>query len=99
MTETGYARIIIDKKDEVIEKLEQENNRLLDVINNQDVKIADLENENKHLDAILTGEALVSNERKEQLEQAKEIIREIMKFDIPTLDYEKAEQFLKEHNK
>lgn len=33
---------------------------------------------------------------KDQLAQAKEIIREIMKYDIPTLDYEKAEQFLKE---
>ena len=43
MTLAGYARLIIDKKDEEIEKLEQENNKLLDVINNQDVKIADLE--------------------------------------------------------
>lgn len=32
-----------------IEKLEQENNKLLDVINNQDVKIADLEKENAEL--------------------------------------------------
>ena len=32
-----------------IEKLEQENNKLLDVINNQDVKIADLEKENAKL--------------------------------------------------
>lgn len=31
-----------------------------------------------------------------QLTKAKEIIREIMKYDIPTLDYEKAEQFIKE---
>ena len=30
-------------------KLEQENNKLLDVINNQDVKIADLEKQNKEL--------------------------------------------------
>lgn len=35
-------------------------------------------------------------EYKKQLTKAKEIIREIMKYDIPTLDYEKAEQFLKE---
>ena len=32
-----------------IEELEQENNKLLDVINNQDVKIADLEQENAKL--------------------------------------------------
>ncbi len=33
---------------------------------------------------------------KDQMKEAKEIIREMMKYDIPTLDYEKAEQFLKE---
>jgi hypothetical protein len=34
-------------------ELEEENNKLLDVINNQDVKIADLEKENKKLDRAL----------------------------------------------
>ena len=35
----------------------------------------------------------------DQLTKAKEIIREIMKYEIPTLDYVKAEQFLKEIEK
>ena len=39
----------IMKMGEQIAELEQENNKLLDVINNQDVKIADLEKENAEL--------------------------------------------------
>ena len=33
----------------LVKRLENENNQLLDVINNQDVKIADLESENRRL--------------------------------------------------
>ena len=40
-----------------------------------------------------------NNGLSDNLTKAKEIIREIMKYEIPTLDYEKAEQFLKEIEK
>ena len=48
LTLTKYSRIIIDKKDECIEELETENNKLLDVINGQDVKIKELERLNSN---------------------------------------------------
>ena len=105
-------------------KLVSENNRLLDVINNQDVKIADLESQikvleqniedteicekalkerNKHLDAALTGKALISNERKEQLEQANQLIKDYLRIancviaDKPEFEKltKKAKRFLK----
>ena len=40
----------------------------------------ELNAENRQLDTMLTGESLVSNERKEQLDKAKEIIRELSKY-------------------
>ena len=80
-------------------------------IKGRDLKIDELEKENERLEGDLelweSGGCRATNlfecgvvkELKEQLTKAKEIIREIMKYEIPTLDYEKAEQFLKEIEK
>lgn len=66
-----------------IEELEQENNKLLDVINNQDVKIADLEKENANLNATL-------DLRRLQLDDSAEIIKE-MQSKVDTLQKANAE--------
>ena len=91
---------------ECAKELEKENNKLLDVINNQDVKIADLE---KELAENQSDCALCYSKDKEQLQQAKEIIKELIniinylnedeygKEDFPIVH--KAEQFLKEIEK
>ena len=65
-------------------------------------RIAELEKKNRGLDAMLTGESLISNERKEQLTKAKEIIKYLLSF-IQKENYKtrwdiniaEAEQFLK----
>ena len=63
--------------------------------------IVELEAENRQLDAMLTGESLLSNELEEQLTNAKEIIKLLLwdlrnkEFD-PLIDVNRAEQFLKE---
>lgn len=49
---TDLQKEVIDLRQDK-NKLEEENNKLLDVINGQDVKIADLEKENKKLDRAL----------------------------------------------
>lgn len=82
-------------------ELEEENNRLK--AENKELKTR-VENQKSFLERIRAKFELGEIERKEiegylegeQLTKAKEIIREIMKYEIPTLDYEKAEQFLKE---
>ena len=72
------------------EQLEQENNKLLDVINNQDVKIADLESENAELrnngftvSAMTEQQLKVAIKKGEQLEkenaELKETIADIEK--------------------
>lgn len=101
---------IIDAINWATKELEEENNRLLDVINNQDVKIADLETQNTNLQIMLKAEREVRCnedylkrvcELEEQSERAKEIIRkcmeviEIADFEY-TKEYKQAEQFLKE---
>ena len=74
------------------------------------IKYAELEKENAELkeqnrnyeQLIDNGSVTLVKERLKnykQLTKAKEIIREIMKYEILTLDYEKAEQFLKEIEK
>ena len=50
------------------EQLEQENHKLLDVINNQDVKIADLEEQIKQIEK-------VSDYNADQLTKAKELLK------------------------
>ena len=87
---------------EIVE-LEQENNNLLDVINNQDVKIADLE---WQLQEVAKDNDYYQAENKrleEQLEQAKEIIKEWLRWandDVESSGFQeivnKAEQFLRE---
>ena len=63
---------------------------------------AQLKEKNRVLDCMLTGESLTSNERKHQLDKAKEIIRKYVKIYVnpyPEEEIElrnKAEQFLKE---
>ena len=86
-----------------IKELEQENNNLLDVINNQDVKIADLE---WQLQEVAKDNDYYQAENKrleEQLEQAKEIIKEWLRWandDVESSGFQeivnKAEQFLRE---
>ena len=83
-------------------ELEQENNKLLDVINNQDVKIADLENTCKDKDRQLDNWYKEWQKQDKQIEQAKEIIKNIIRVTWNegwnySLDVKvKAEQFLKE---
>ena len=54
-----------------IEIMEWENNKLLDVINNQDVKIADLEKENKNLEGCLFAEQEHTLMSEKQIEKMK----------------------------
>ena len=70
--------------EDYIKSLEEENNKLLDVINGQDVKIADLEKENAELnnfimqskkDGISPINALIIKNLGNQLIKAKEIIK------------------------
>lgn len=65
---------------------------------------AELKEKNRQLDSMLTGESLVSNERKEQLTKAKEYLRILVQFAKATglLKDEKiaeVEQFLSEVEK
>lgn len=53
------------------EELTDENNKLLDVINNQDVKIADLEKENKILEGCLLAEQEHTQILEQQIEKMK----------------------------
>ena len=72
-----------------------ENNRLLDVINNQDVTIADLEKQQNFRTQYYEGQKC-----KEQLEQARKIIKELMYTPTGCIAYyevyKQAEQFIKE---
>ena len=83
----------------------EENNKLLDVINNQDVKIADLENKNTNLRGIIKnmGACMPNCKQFRQLEQAKRIIKDFIAIcDFGTEeDYNlrcRAEQFLEGKN-
>ena len=76
--EKEYNDKCLSQKIQYIKELEEENNELLDVINNQDVKIADLEKENKTLEGCLFAEqeyTLVlekeNAELKQQIEKMK----------------------------
>ena len=74
----------LEGKEIEIRELEQENNKLLDVINNQDVKIADLEKQNKELDRALITSTKNNIERQEiidslQAEKEKEEMQNIAK--------------------
>lgn len=117
MAEEKYERIIkqlehrIELKRETVKlykirnkELKDENNKLLDVINNQDVKIADLEKQNE----LIAQEGGKSETKRilaeTKLEQAKEIIRNIIRVTWGegwnySLDVKaRAEQFLKENS-
>ena len=60
-----------------IAELEQENNKLLDVINNQDVKIADLEKENEELrNNGFTVSAMTEQQLKVALEKGEQLEKE-----------------------
>ena len=90
-------------------RIEELENKIADIkancdlaIEGRDIKIKELEKENAELKAdndarkfAMAMSEKVEKQLREYLTKAKEIIREIMKFDIPTLDYEKAEQFLR----
>ena len=89
-------------------ELKEENNKLLDVINNQDVEIADLEKRLKESEhnkkTVVHLSECISDIQDKQLEQAKKIINWFIQWnygccDIP--DYKdivkQAEQFLKEN--
>ena len=101
-SENRQYRIIGSDYADIAEKriaeLEQENNKLLDVINNQDVKIADLEEQIKQIEK-------VSDYNADQLTKAKDIIQNIIRVTWGegwnySLDWKvKAEQFLKEIEK
>ena len=71
-SENRQYRIIGSDYADIAEKriaeLEQENNKLLDVINNQDVKIADLEEQIKQIEK-------VSDYNADQLTKAKELLK------------------------
>ena len=95
-----------------IAELKEENNKLLDVINNQDVKIADLEKmlseQYPDLKQSLDWANKRENENVERLKQAKEIIRTFLNMPMPNNEevfadvgmfLTKAEQFLKEIEK
>ena len=101
--------LAIEGRDIKIMELEQENNKLLDVINNQDVKIADLEKmlseQYPDLKQSLGWANKRENENVERLKQAKEIIRTFLNMPMPNNEevfadvgmfLTKAEQFLKE---
>lgn len=86
-----------------IKELEQENNKLLDVINNQDVKIADLEKENAELPSIAFQQGAEWYKKKAdmKLTKATELLKEAQGY-IENEDdelYDKIEQFLKEIEK
>ena len=105
----GYNRGYAKAK----EKLETENNKLLDVINNQDVKIIDLAKENAELEAKNKwySEQVCNKECAEvwgNLTKAKEIIKELLLLPYAnneevyadvTSTLDKAEQFIKEIEK
>lgn len=94
----------IEGRDIKIRELEQENNKLLDVINNQDVKIADLESENAELKERYDKVDIIGYDALKNLTKAKEIIKFLINpqlLDKPQY-YEwrlKAEQFLQEIEK
>ena len=103
----AYQRTVgVDKR---IEELETENNKLLDVINNQDVKIADLEKENAELKDRYNKVDIIGYDALKNLTKATEIIKSFLSLrhdckdkDCPcespiceTID-ERAKQFLKE---
>ena len=83
-------------------ELEEENNKLLDVINNQDVKIADLEKENAELKEKLNfrTQYYQGEKAKEQLTIAKDLIHQFL-IQNPISDWlpKKAERFLQEVEK
>lgn len=92
-------------REKQIEELKDDNNKLLDVINNQDVKIADLEEDLKLAEYNLKVKQDFNDNQyayglkiSERLEQAKEIITELLKYvDTEAVEMIKeAEQFLKE---
>ena len=95
MTE-NQTKIIagMDIQEDVL-KLRIENNKLLDVINNQDVKIADLEKENKTLEGCL----LAEQEHTQMLEQQikEQEVRLIKQSNQNLLDFQKEWQ--EEHDK
>ena len=64
--EGGYYQLA-----ETTKELTDENNKLLDVINNQDVKIADLEKENKNLEGCLFAEQEHTLMSEKQIEKMK----------------------------
>lgn len=100
----GYNRGYAKAK----EKLETENNKLLDVINNQDVKIAELEKENAELKDNFKIAKDNEYEYQSLYTKAKEIIKELLLLPYAnneevyadvTSTLDKAEQFLKEKEK
>ena len=106
-------KLLIGFATEVAKELEQTNNKLLDVINNQDVKIADLESENAELKDALKGKRcncmtyLNFKDLEKELTKAKEHINTLISCLIDWVqegdkDYchiADAEQFLKEIEK
>ena len=60
-----------EPREKRIIELKDENNKLLDVINNQDVKIADLEKENKNLEGCLFAEQEHTLMSEKQIEKMK----------------------------
>ena len=97
---------IIDAINWATKELEEENNKLLDVINNQDVKIADLEKKNTELkiqntNAILKGLEMQvakdshrdrANKIQDQLTKAKKIIKKCMEV-IEIADFEYTKEY------
>ena len=103
--QTAYEWGYKDGVTETTNELKQENNKLLDVINNQDVKIADLEQKLKEIEhnkkTVVHLSECISDIQDKQLEQAKEIIKELKGgLSMYSGNYQsiilKAEQFLKE---
>lgn len=87
--------------------LKEEINKIAFARGNLEEENAELKERNRGLDTMLTGESLVSNERKEQLTKAKEIIKTLLSsktdFDERRFalwawkeEVNKAEQFLKD---
>ena len=69
--------LAIEGRDIKIKELEEENNKLLDVINNQDVKIADLESENAELrNNGFTVSAMTEQQLKVAIEKGKQLEKE-----------------------
>ena len=91
--------------EQAVKDMEQENNKLLDVINNQDVKIADLENQLEEEQEVNSIENFVWDNMNKQLEQAKGLIKEFVEWanwqgaNCPNFKdiQSKAEQLLKEN--